>query len=296
MREQELLMSHIPVLLNEVVEYLSASRLQTVFDGTCGAGGHARAILESHPEIEQYIACDQDMEALAIAKTSLAPFLSKVQMCHTNFSFPPQEPTMFDAILLDLGVSSMQLDTPGRGFSFMKEGPLDMRMDTQEPLSAEEIVNHWDRVSLERIFREYGEERGSRKAAEAIVMARSKRLFRTTLELAEVLSRVLPRRGRMHPATKIFQALRIAVNSELEVLKKAIPLLAKRLAPKGRFLVITFHSLEDRIVKEEFKRLVATGDFSFVLKKPLASSRREVVQNARARSAKLRAIEAVVSV
>ena len=289
-------MSHIPVLLNEVVEYLSSCHLRNVFDGTCGAGGHARAILESHPEIEHYIACDQDAQALAIAKASLESFLPKVQFCHTNFSCPPEEPKMFDAILLDLGVSSMQLDTPGRGFSFMKEGPLDMRMDTQAPLSAEEIVNHWDRVSLERTFREYGEERGAKKAAEAIVVARSKRLFRTTLELAEVISRVLPRRGRMHPATKVFQALRIAVNSELEVIKEAIPLLAKRLAPKGRFLVITFHSLEDRIVKEEYKRLVATKEFCFVLKKPLAPSRREVVQNARARSAKLRAIEAEVSI
>jgi 16S rRNA (cytosine1402-N4)-methyltransferase len=284
-------MSHIPVFLEEVVEHLSPCRLGTVFDGTCGAGGHARAILEAHPEIVQYAACDQDAEALVLAKASLEPFLSKVSFYHNTFASPPAMPAAFDAILLDLGVSSMQLDTPQRGFSFMREGPLDMRMDTEAPLSADEIVNRWDRASLERLFREYGEERGARKAAEAIVMARGRRPFRTTLELADAICRVLPRRGRMHPATLVFQALRIAVNRELEVLKEAIPLLAERLSPGGRFLVITFHSLEDRIVKEAFRALVATDRFSFVFKKPLAPSRREVVQNSRARSAKLRAIE-----
>jgi 16S rRNA (cytosine1402-N4)-methyltransferase len=286
-------MSHIPVLLEEVIEHLSPCHLETIFDGTCGAGGHARALLEAHSEISQYIACDQDAEALAIAKASLDLFLPKITFYHYNFCSPPPEPTKFDAILLDLGVSSMQLETPGRGFSFVREGPLDMRMDAEGPLSADEIVNRWDRTSLERLFREYGEERGARKAAEAIVMARGRHPFRTTLELAEVISRVLPRRGRMHPATKIFQALRIAVNRELEVLREAIPLLAERLSPNGRFLVITFHSLEDRIVKEAFRALVATELFSFVFKKTLAPSRREVVQNPRARSAKLRAIEAI---
>ncbi len=285
-------MSHIPVLLDEVIEHLAPCQLSTVFDGTCGAGGHAKAILEAHPEIVQYTACDQDTEALCLSKATLAPFLAKVVFYHNNFSNPPEDPKLFDAILLDLGVSSMQIDTSSRGFSFVREGPLDMRMDVEGPLSADEIVNRWDRASLERLFREYGEERGARKAADAIVMARGRRPFRTTLDLAEAIARVLPRRGRMHPATKIFQALRIAVNRELEVLKEAIPLLAQRLSPKGRFLVITFHSLEDRIVKESFRDLVKGGNYSLVFKKPLAPSRREVVQNPRSRSAKLRAIEA----
>jgi 16S rRNA (cytosine1402-N4)-methyltransferase len=286
-------MSHIPVLIEEVIEHLSPCHLETVFDGTCGAGGHARALLEAHPEITRYIACDQDTDALAIAQASLDFFLPKITFYHSNFCHPPAEPVTFDAILLDLGVSSMQLETPGRGFSFVREGPLDMRMDAEGPLSADEIVNRWDRASLERLFKEYGEERGARRAADAIVMARGHHPFRTTLELAEVISRVLPRRGRMHPATQIFQALRIAVNRELEVLREAIPLLAERLSPNGRFLAITFHSLEDRIVKEAFRTLVGTERFSFVFKKTLAPSRREVVQNPRARSAKLRAIEAV---
>lgn len=277
-------------MLAEVLECLSPCILSTVFDGTCGAGGHARAILKAHPEIVRYVACDVDSEALTVASTNLTSFHDKIAFYNSNFSCPPDEPQAFDAILLDLGVSSMQLDTPGRGFSFIREGPLDMRMDVREPLSAEEIVNRWDRASLERLFREYGEERGARKAAEAIVAARGRRPFRTTLELAEVLSKVLPRRGRIHPATKIFQALRIAVNRELEVLREAIPLLAKRLAPNGRFLIITFHSLEDRIVKEEFRKLSATGSFSPLFKKPLAVSHREAVQNPRARSAKLRVL------
>ncbi len=291
-REHVRPMPHIPVLCEEIVEHLSGCFLTTVFDGTCGAGGHAKAILEAHPEISRYIACDQDAQALARARTTLQLFLPKISFFHGNFAAPPEEIQQFDAVLLDLGVSSMQLDTPERGFSFVREGPIDMRMDAEGPLTAEEIVNGWDRASLERLFREYGEERGARRAAEAIVLARSRRPLRTTLELAAVIARVLPRRGRMHPATKVFQALRIAVNRELDVLKHAIPLLAQRLAPKGRFLVITFHSLEDRIVKNAFRALVATDRFSFVFKKPLAPSRREVVQNPRARSAKLRAIEA----
>jgi 16S rRNA (cytosine1402-N4)-methyltransferase len=280
-------------MLAEVLESLSPCHLTTVFDGTCGAGGHAGAILDVHPEITQYVACDQDSAALALASTHLGPFLPKIVFYHNNFSCPPEVPLRFDAILLDLGVSSMQLDTPGRGFSFVREGPLDMRMDVEDPVSADEIVNRWDRVSLERLFREYGEERGARKAAEAIVMARGRRPFRTTLELAEVISKVLPRRGRIHPATKIFQALRIAVNRELEMLKMAIPVLAQRLSPTGRFLIITFHSLEDRIVKEEFRSLSSTGRFSPLFKKPLAASRREAAQNPRARSAKLRVLQVV---
>ena len=284
-------MSHVPVLCEEVVEYLSTSHLDTVLDGTCGAGGHALAVLKAHPEISRYAACDQDVQALSIAKNTLSDFLPKVTFHHCNFRNPPADLGSVDAILLDLGVSSMQLDTPERGFSFMREGPLDMRMDADGPLSAEEIVNRWDRSSLEKLFREYGEERGARKAAEAIVAARGRRPFRTTIELADVIAKVLPRRGRMHPATLIFQAIRIAVNEELDVLRQAIPSLAQRLTPHGRLLIIAFHSLEDRIVKEEFRRLASTDQFSLIVKKPLVSTRGEIRQNPRARSAKLRVLQ-----
>jgi 16S rRNA (cytosine1402-N4)-methyltransferase len=283
-------MAHLPVMRDEVLTLLEPCTIRAIFDGTCGAGGHAQAVLQAHPEIERYFACDQDTQALDMARAALALFGSKVTFHHSNFSAPPADALSLDGILLDLGVSSMQLDTPERGFSFMREGPLDMRMDTESELTADEIVNRWDRMSLERLFQEYGEERGARKAAEAIVRARSRRPFTTTIELADALARVLPRRGKAHPATKIFQAIRIAVNRELELLKMAIPLLAQRLAPNGRFLIITFHSLEDRIVKEGFRHLVQTNDFSVVVKKPLVPSRKEIYHNPRARSAKLRAI------
>jgi 16S rRNA (cytosine1402-N4)-methyltransferase len=283
-------MSHIPVLLEEVVEALRPCHLRTVLDGTCGAGGHARALLTSHPEIERYVACDQDTEALNLAKGSLEAFAPKVTFHHTNFSEPPADPQRFDAILLDLGVSSMQLDRPERGFSFLREGPLDMRMDPTGDLSAEDIVNHWDRMSLEKIFRKFGEEPKARRAAEAIVEARRRHPFHTTTQLAEVIATVLPRRGRLHPATQIFQALRIAVNRELEVLTSAIPLLAHRLADGGRILVITFHSLEDRIVKNGFRELAKSDEYSLLWKKPLASTFQEIRRNPRARSAKLRGL------
>lgn len=281
---------HIPVLLDEVVEALRPCLLRTVLDGTCGAGGHARALLASHPEIEHYVACDQDTEALNVAKASLETFSSKVTFHHTNFSTPPVDPVLFDAILLDLGVSSMQLDRPERGFSFLREGPLDMRMDQSGDLLAEDIVNQWDRHSLEKIFREYGEEPKAKRAAEAIVEARRRHPFHTTTQLAEVIAAVLPRRGRLHPATQIFQALRIAVNRELEVLASAIPLLAHRLEDGGRMLVITFHSLEDRIVKNQFRELAKSDEYSLLWKKPLASTYQETRQNPRARSAKLRGL------
>ena len=283
-------MSHIPVLLEEIIQALGSCHLRTVLDGTCGAGGHARALLESHPEIERYVACDQDTDALTLAKASLEAFTSKVSFHHTNFSSPPVDPPLFDAILLDLGVSSMQLDRPERGFSFLREGPLDMRMDPSSDLLAEDIVNHWDRLSLERIFREYGEEPKAKRAAEVIVEERRRHPFHTTTQLAEAIATVLPRRGRLHPATQVFQALRIAVNRELEVLTAAIPLLAHRLADNGRMLVITFHSLEDRIVKNEFRTLAKDDVYSLLWKKPLPASFRETKMNPRARSAKLRGL------
>ena len=284
-------MEHIPVLLEEVVAAFASSPLRTLFDGTCGAGGHAGALLAAHPEIERYVACDQDADALALAKASLASFAPKVSFLHANFSEPPLD--QFDAVLLDLGVSSMQLDRPDRGFSFLTEGPLDMRMDRTEEFSAEEIVNQWDRLSLEKIFREYGEEPKARKAADAIVEERRRHPFHTTGQLAAAMAAVLPRRGRLHPATKIFQALRIAVNRELEVLSKAVPALARQLSKGGRMVVITFHSLEDRIVKHAFRALAATGEFSLLWKKPLCPSFKEIRRNPRSRSAKLRGIARV---
>ena len=209
---------------------------------------------------------------------------------HSPFSSPPEG--SFSAILLDLGVSSFQIDTPERGFSFMREGPLDMRMDQSQDFSAEDIINTWSKEALTKLFFEYGEERKSKQVASFIVERRRKKRFMTTLDLAETIAEIIPRRGRTHPATQIFQALRIAVNDELASLQKAILLLASKLVAGGRMIVITFHSLEDRIIKHTFLELSRTKNFSIITKKPLMPTRVETRDNPRARSSKVRCIQA----
>jgi 16S rRNA (cytosine1402-N4)-methyltransferase len=284
-------MEHIAVMKNEVLDLLRERQLHTVFDGTCGGAGHGFLILESHPEIQHYIACDQDPESIERARIVLSSFHPKVTFYNGNFSSPPEDPAFFDAILLDLGVSSFQLETAERGFSFMKEGPLDMRMDPRNDVSAADLVNEWGERELANLFFEYGEERCSRRIAKAIVERRKKQRFSTTTDLAACIAEASPRRGKIHPATKVFQSLRIAVNDELEVLKQAIAALSKRLSPGGVFLVITFHSLEDRIVKQAFRELVLSKEYFPVVKKFLEPSQQEIYQNKRSRSAKLRAVE-----
>lgn len=284
-------MRHKPVMLQEVLAMFSERVLQYVLDGTCGAGGHAQAILEAHPEIVQYVACDQDPTALQLASQQLKPYENKVMFHRCNFSNPPATPAAFDAILLDIGVSSMQLDEAARGFSFMRDGPLDMRMDPDGDLTAADIVNRYDRLSLETVFREFGEESYARKIADAIVEKRRRQPFTTTGELSKLIAMVIPYRGKLHPATKVFQALRIAVNAELDVLKRSIPVLANRLAPHGRLCILTFHSLEDRIVKETFRNLSKEDGWSLVSKKAIQPTRVETAKNPRSRSAKLRGLE-----
>ncbi len=282
---------HIPVLRNSILQYLEGKTVKKVFDGTCGAAGHAKALLEAHPEIVQYTAVDQDQKALAIATKELAPFSEKVLFKHSNFSEVSIDEEFFDVILLDLGVSSMQLDTTDRGFSFMREGPLDMRMNQTGDVTAEELIQSCDRHALMRIFTEGGEERCAKRIADAIVEARRKIPIVTTTQLAKIIEKVAPRRGRLHPATLAFQALRIAVNSELEHLAQALPILANSLAPGGRFFVITFHSLEDKVVKGVFRSLSQGEEFSLVVKKPVVADRGEQRSNPRSRSAKLRILE-----
>lgn len=280
---------HCPVLVNEVIECLRNVVIKRMFDGTCGAGGHALAVLAAHEEIEEYVAGDQDPVAIQKAAAVLQPYANKIIFHRGNFSEPPSG--VFDAILLDIGVSSMQLDTPERGFSFMRDGPLDMRMDPDGDVTAADIVNRWDRCSLERLFLELGEERNARKVVEAILFQRRKNPITTTRALAAVVEGVIPRYGKIHPATKVFQALRLAVNKELDVLKEAIGVLSHQLSPHGRLLIITFHSLEDRIVKQEFRSLALAGGFDVVTKKPIPPSKEEMRKNPRARSAKLRVLE-----
>ncbi len=304
---------HYPVLLTEVIQAFEPVELQVVVDGTLGAGGHAESLLKAHPEIQYYIGIDQDPQALALAAQRLQPWASKVIFKHGNFaqfdnvlkelSLPPP-----NAILVDLGVSSMQLDQPIRGFSFMHEGPLDMRMDPTLPLTAADIVNTWSEQELGRIFRDYGEEKQWRVAARTIVQARQDRLFTTTSDLKAVLIPVLARYAKkgIHPLTLVFQGLRICVNRELEVLETFLPKALDILAPKGRLAVISFHSLEDRIVKTQM-RLAASDKWEtsglgglfqdkdptvkVLTKKPIEAGEEEVQLNPRSRSAKLRVVE-----
>lgn len=282
---------HIPVLLDEIKDLFSKKPIGRFLDGTVGLGGHAEMLLTSHPEITEYWALDQDIEALTRAKERLMLFAEKVHFSHRNFVEGASLALSFDGILLDVGVSSMQLDLAERGFSFMRDGPLDMRMNRDpSEATAADIVNTWNVRELTTLFVTLGEERKGKKVAEAICSIRRKKPFTTTRELAELIEDVLGRHGSLHPATKIFQALRIEVNKELKVLQEAIPLLANTLKVGGVFVCISFHSGEDRIVKQNFQKLVQSKEFEFVVKKPLMAQSSECRKNPRSRSAKLRAI------
>ncbi|HLB52672.1 MAG TPA: 16S rRNA (cytosine(1402)-N(4))-methyltransferase RsmH [Chlamydiales bacterium] len=286
-------MSHRPVLLHEVVKSFEGVCCTLFFDGTIGAGGHAKALLEAHPEVERYLACDRDVDALRLAQKELAPWSKKIEWIHGPYGelrahLEERKIKGIDGFLIDIGVSSMQLDVGERGFSFLKEAPLDMRMDRESEVTAEEIVNKTREEELARILFEYGEERRSRKIAKAIVEARRKRKIKTTLELAKIVEQAVGGRGRIHPATLTFQALRIAVNDELGQLEKGLKEAIHFLNPGGRIAVITFHSLEDRIVKQIFRE---ESQVERMTKKPIVPSLQEMKENRRARSAKLRVVE-----
>jgi len=269
--------------------------LRTFFDGTLGAGGHSAMILETHPEIERLIACDRDPSAIEIAKEKLQPWSDKVELIQGNFSeinryLDEKKIPCVDGIFLDLGVSSMQLDQEERGFSFSQDGPLDMRMDTEQRLTAEEIINQFSEKELGRIFQEYGEEPRWKRAAKCVVTERRKKRITTTKQLAEIFEKNFSRlRGRLHPATLVFQALRIYVNQELEALDQALSHGIDRLCPKGRMGVISFHSLEDRMVKQRFR--AEKGKLTLLNRKPICPSKEEMRENPRSRSAKLRFVE-----
>jgi len=274
---------HEPVMLDEVVRLLGGRGV--VIDMTLGAGGHAEALLQSG--VQRLIGLDRDPEAVELATTRLAPFGERLHAVVTRFSEMPAEDRV-DGVLFDLGVSSMQLDRPERGFSYRHDGPLDMRMGT-EGERAMDLVNSASEEELARVLFEYGEERRSRRVAAAIVRARSRAPITTTDELARVVAGALgARRGGPHPARRTFQALRIAVNRELEELAATLPRAADLLAPGGRIVTIAYHSLEDRIVK---RFLLERDDLEILTKKPLVPSKRESERNPRARSAKLRAAQ-----
>lgn len=293
---------HIPVLAKEWLELLSRRSLTYYIDCTLGAGGHASEVLTSHPEIQRFFGIDQDPYALKIASENLKQWESKFIPIQGNFSdldhlLKTKSIKTVDGILLDLGVSSMQLDLPERGFSFSQEGPLDMRMSPDNSLTAEEVVNSYSEEELGNIFREYGEERRWRIAAKTIVQARRSKKISTTLELVKVLEGVFPRYSprRIHPMTLIFQGLRIYVNQELEVLKSVLPKVIQLLSPGGILGVISFHSLEDRIVKNYFRTISKeTPTLNLITKKTIQATYEEKKINPRSRSAKLRAIERII--
>ncbi|PSB48081.1 16S rRNA (cytosine(1402)-N(4))-methyltransferase RsmH [Chroococcidiopsis sp. CCNUC1] len=276
--------SHVPVLSRELIAGLAVRAGGHYLDATVGGGGHSRLILQAAPDVK-LTALDRDAAAIAAAQTQLAEFGDRVQFLRSNFAtYTPQNAT-FDGIIADLGVSSYQFDTAARGFSFRHEAPLDMRMDDRQSLTAAAAINTWDEKKLADIFFHYGEERFSRRIARRIV---EKRPFHTTTELAAAIASAVPgayRHGRIHPATRVFQALRIAINDELTSLENFLQLAPTWLKPGGSLIVISFHSLEDRIVKNAFR---ASELLQIITKKPLIAQTDELAQNPRSRSAKLR--------
>ncbi len=288
-------------MLEEVLAWLRPQAGGIYLDGTVGAGGHSQAILAASGPDSRIIGLDRDAAAVEAAREKLSAFGDRALIMQAGYrgaAGAVRDVTAcgIDGALLDLGVSSMQLDQAARGFSFTAEGPLDMRMDQRESLTAADLVNRLPEQELTRILFEYGEERYARRIARAIIRRRERDPILTTMALVDVIrGTVLPSylHGRLHFATRTFQALRIATNHELEDLGSSLRLVAGLLRPRGRFVVLSFHSLEDRIVKHTFRALAsgADADFAVLTKRPLTPSEREYAENPRARSAKLRVLE-----
>lgn len=304
---------HKPVMLTQVIEALKPCSGGTYVDGTLGGGGHAEAILRASSPSGWLYGCDRDGTALQAAEERLAPFKGRFEVRRLSFSEVETwiAPRTTDGVLLDLGVSSPQLDSAERGFSFQKDGPLDMRMDDRQSVTAETLLNDTQPDELARLFWELGGERHSRRIARAIETERRTAPIRTTGQLARLVERIVPRSGsRIHPATRVFQAVRIAVNDELGVLAKGLGIVWGLLKQGGRLAVITFHSLEDQIVKKfgrdlsrEYEvvgevdvpelRKPAVAQSRWVFRKPLRPEPEELADNPRSRSAQLRVMEKI---
>jgi 16S rRNA (cytosine1402-N4)-methyltransferase len=300
--------SHVPVLLKEAIDFLAVRRGGTYIDATVGLGGHSYEIAKRLGAPGHLIGLDKDPAALEIARERLVvgnsssvvgeqPDWPTVTLLHRSFAevAKGQRPATIDGLLADIGVSSLQLDNAARGFSFQAEGPLDMRMDPHSERTAEQVVNHLDERQLADVIYEFGEERRSRRIARAICRSRP---IRSTAHLADVISAAArpmnQAEHRIHPATRTFQALRIFVNRELDDLKALLAAAPQILKPGGRIIVISFHSLEDRIVKDAFRDgAMKDMDYRILTKKPVTASEEESDRNPRARSAKLRAAERV---
>lgn len=312
--KEQIEFSHRSVLLDECIEALSIRPDGVYVDGTAGGAGHSSVIASHLGPDGKLLALDQDETAVRVARERLSVFGERAEVVHTNFCnlagvCRERNITQIDGFLLDLGVSSYQLDTAERGFSYQADAPLDMRMNAQNPLTAKQIVNEYSEDALRRILYEYGEERFSSRIASNIVRARESAPIETTGELVEIIKRSIPaqaREGGHHPAKRSFQALRIEVNAELDVIAPAIKSAVSLLSPGGRIAIITFHSLEDRIVKQTYTSLTGgctcPKDFpvcvcgnrpkiKIITKKPILPSPEELEDNPRSRSAKLRVAE-----
>ena len=287
---------HTSVLEDNVIEYLSPKTNQNFVDGTLGNGGHTFTILEKTGPKGKVLGIDQDAEALSRVKTTSSQkrlgtrlTLSENNFAHMKDIVNQEKFRPVHGILLDLGMSSPQLESSGRGFSFQKSEPLDMRYSLENPTTAEKILNFWSKQDLERILKEYGEEQFASAIAKAIVQKRAEKQLTRTNQLVDLILEVTPNwyhKRKIHPATKTFQALRIAVNRELENLKDVLPQSVKILEDQGTLVVISFHSLEDRIVKKFFHD---NPSLNVLTKKPVVAGDKEITNNPRSRSAKLRA-------
>ncbi|MBN3927963.1 16S rRNA (cytosine(1402)-N(4))-methyltransferase RsmH [Nostoc sp. NMS4] len=284
---EEPIFSHLPVLPQEVIAGLAVRPGGHYLDVTVGGGGHSRLILEAAADV-RVTAIDQDEDALAAATKELSEFSDRIQFIYSNFADYEFPPNTFDGILADLGVSSYHLDQAERGFSFRQAANLDMRMDRGRSLTAADVINNWDEAELADIFFKYGEERLSRRIARRIV---ERRPLHTTIELADAIASSVPpkyRYGRIHPATRVFQALRIVVNDELKSLETFLDKAPNALVPGGRIAIISFHSLEDRPVKHGLRN---SPLLKVLTKKPIIAQEEEIAKNPRSRSAKLRIAE-----
>ncbi len=304
---------HTPVLLNEIIENLNIKEDGIYVDGTLGGAGHSKEIAK-RLKTGKLIGIDQDVNALKKSEQVLSPYKDNVILVHNNYEnidkvLEELNIPKVDGILLDIGVSSHQLDEESRGFSYNKDAPLDMRMDESNEITAWDIVNNYTESELEQIIFDYGEDRWAKRIAEFIVLERKDKPIDTTLELVTAIKKAIPKAVRMeghHPAKKTFQAIRIEVNRELEVLKNSIEKMVELLNPGGRLLIITFHSLEDRIVKESFRELYKDcicppeipqcvcekkREIKIVTRKPIIPTPEEIRDNPRSRSSKLRVAE-----
>jgi 16S rRNA (cytosine1402-N4)-methyltransferase len=292
---------HIPVLLEESLEYLNLRPGAVVVDATLGLGGHSAEIAKRLGPTGRLIAFDRDVEAMELAKARFASLAEELGSAMPAVEFVARpfseiaevvQPQTLDGLLADFGVSSLQLDQAQRGFSFRADGPLDMRMDARSELTAEQVVNQADEEDLANLIYESGEERRSRRIARAIVRARP---ITTTAELARIVSAEAPpiKGEKIHPATRTFQALRIRVNDELGEIQSLLKSAGSLLKPGGRVVLISFHSLEDRLVKDSFREAAKDGVLKILMKKPIVASEQEALRNPRSRSAKLRSAEKV---